>query len=229
MPLLAMRVLVLALVLLPVAADAHRSGCHRWHSCPSDRDTYVCGDLGYCSQCPNNPYCEEGRARLVAAPPSVQAPSPEIPARAPTPGASLRREAATVVRVVDGDTVDVEVAGRRERIRLIGLNTPETKDPRRPVQCFGREASARAKALLPVGAAVQFEADPSQGERDRYGRLLRYIVLADGRNVAEVMIAEGYGFEYTYRLPYRDQDRFRAAQREARAGGRGLWRPGACP
>jgi micrococcal nuclease len=75
---------------------------------------------------------------------------------------------------------------------------------------------------------VLLDPDPTQGDRDRYGRLLRYIMLPDGRNFAEVMIAEGYGFEFTYRLPYREQARFQAAQRQARAEGRGLWAPGAC-
>lgn len=226
------------LAVLRGGAEAHRSGCHRWHSCPSDTGSYVCGDLGYCSQCPDNRYCLNGQPRQTdivrpspaARPaPAVPLPSPEGPARAPTPGTTLGREAATIIRVIDGDTVDVEVGGRRERLRLIGLDTPESVDPRRPVECFGREASARAKALLPAGARVQLEADATQGERDRYGRLLRYIVLADGRNFAEVMIRDGYGFEYTFRFPYRYQDAFKAAQREARANERGLWKPGACP
>jgi micrococcal nuclease len=130
--------------------------------------------------------------------------------------------------VVDGDTVDVRVGGRVERVRLIGLDTPESVDRRRPVECFGREASARAKELLLAGPQVLLEADPSQGDRDRYGRLLRYIILPDGRNFAEVMIGEGYGFEFTYRLPYRYQERFKAAQRDAREQERGLWAPGAC-
>jgi micrococcal nuclease len=208
-------------------ADAHRSGCHRWHSCESDRGTSVCGDLGSCGQCPDNQFCEAGRPRAAAGPP-VALPMPEAPARAPTPGTALQREPATVVRVVGGDTVDVRVGGRVERVRLIGLDTPESVDPRRPVECFGREASRKAAELLPVGAAVQLEADPSQGDRDKYGRLLRYIVLPDGRHFAEVMIAEGYGFEYTYAVPHRYQERFRAAQRQAREEERGLWTAGAC-
>ncbi|HEY8368526.1 MAG TPA: thermonuclease family protein [Thermodesulfobacteriota bacterium] len=147
----------------------------------------------------------------------------------PALGESIHREPGTVLRVVDGDTVDVQLGGRRERLRLIGLNTPETVDPRRPVECFGREASAKAKALLPAGTRVYVEQDPQQGQRDRYGRLLAYLILPDGRNFAEVMIADGYGFEYTYRLPYRYQERFRAAQARARAEQRGLWAPSACP
>jgi micrococcal nuclease len=147
----------------------------------------------------------------------------------PTPtGGAMPAEEGTLVRVVDGDTVDVEVQGRAERVRLIGLDTPETRHPRRPVECFGREATAKAESLLPPGLPLELESDPTQGNRDKYGRLLRYVWLPDGRNVAEVMIAEGYGFEYTYALPYRHMDGFKAAQREARAAERGLWAPNTC-
>ena len=83
---------------------------------------------------------------------------------------------ATVVRVIDGDTVDVQLLdGRRERIRVIGLDTPEVVDPRRPVECMGREATARAKELLPAGRSVSLEGDPTQDTRDRYGRALRHL------------------------------------------------------
>jgi hypothetical protein len=58
--------LTASLFFLPAASSAHRSGCHRWHSCPSDRGTYVCGDLGYCSQCPDNQYCLLGKPRVKA-------------------------------------------------------------------------------------------------------------------------------------------------------------------
>src|SRR5689334_4640170 len=87
---------------------------------------------------------------------------------------------ATVVRVIDGDTVDVRLEGQVVRLRLIGIDTPEVVDPRRPVECFGREASARAHELLD-GQTVAVESDPTQGDTDRYGRLLRYIWLSDGR------------------------------------------------
>jgi micrococcal nuclease len=141
----------------------------------------------------------------------------------------VRREAATVVRVVHGDTVKVRVGGRVETVRPIGLDTPESVDSRRPSHCFGREASARARQLLLPAPKVLLEADPSQGERDRYGRVLRYIWLPDGRNFALVMVSEGYGFEFTYRFPCRYQAEFKAAEREAREQQRGLWAPGACP
>jgi micrococcal nuclease len=129
-----------------------------------------------------------------------------------------------VTEVVDGDTVKV-AAG--ETVRLIGIDTPETRDPRTTVQCFGREASARARALMD-GERVTLELDPTQGERDRYGRLLAYVWLGDGRLVNEVLVAEGYAHEYTYATPYRHRDRLRAAEAAARAGGLGLWSPATC-
>lgn len=134
----------------------------------------------------------------------------------------------TVIRVVDGDTVDVAYEdGHTERIRLIGMDTPETVDPRKAVQCYGAEASARAHELLD-GQTVTLEMDPSQGERDRYSRLLAYLRLVDGSNFAEVMIAEGYAHEYTYRTPYAYQEAFRAAELSARDQQVGLWSSDTC-
>lgn len=133
-----------------------------------------------------------------------------------------------VVRVVDGDTVDVLLEdSRRERLRLIGMDTPELYDPRKPVQCFAREASARAHELLD-GQRVSIEGDPSQDTRDRYGRLLAYLWLDDATLFNLRMIAEGYAHEYTYHLPYRYQAEFKEAERQAREQQRGLWSPGTC-
>jgi micrococcal nuclease len=96
-----------------------------------------------------------------------------------------------VAEVVDGDTVKVRMNGAVETLRLIGINTPEVVDPRTAVQCFGREASARAKELL-SGKRVRIEQDPSQDSRDRYGRLLAYVWLEDGTFFNQQMIAEGF-------------------------------------
>lgn len=145
----------------------------------------------------------------------------------PTATPAPERVAARVVEVVDGDTLDVSIDGQTERLRLIGIDTPEVVDPRTPVQCFGREASAKAHELLD-GQTVQLEADESQGERDRYGRLLRYIWLPDGRHYNLLMIAEGYAHEYTYDVPYRYQAEFKQAEREAREAARGLWASTTC-
>jgi len=155
--------------------------------------------------------------------------------RAPVGGglAQAQSSPAIVHRVIDGDTVDVQVAdGGVERIRIIGLDTPESVDPRKPVQCFGREASDQAKALMPVGSIVSLEDDESQGLRDKYGRRLAHIVvpLADGTNVvfAREMIAGGFAHHYIYRVPSMYAAEFDAAQTDAIAAQRGLWSPETC-
>jgi len=145
---------------------------------------------------------------------SALAPPPDLPA-------------APVVRVVDGDTVDVRLDGQVVRLRLIGIDTPEIVDPREPVQCFGREASAKAHELLD-GQTVTLEADSTQDDVDRYGRRLRYIWLPDGRLFNQEMIGQGYAFEYTYRVPYKYQAEFKQTEREAREAQRGLWSPQTC-
>lgn len=132
-----------------------------------------------------------------------------------------------VTRVVDGDTFDVDVDGKIERIRMIGVDTPETVDPRKPVQCFGKEASAKTGSLI-AGKRVTLEADATQGERDKYGRLLRYVFLPDGQNLGLVLIQEGYAHEYTYDLPYKYQQMFRDAEKTAREEKKGLWADDAC-
>lgn len=133
----------------------------------------------------------------------------------------------SVLKVVDGDTIHIDMNGKKETVRLIGMNTPETVDPRRPVECFGKEASAKAKELLD-GQQVRIETESSQGERDKYGRLLGYVIREDGLLFNRYMIEEGYAYEYTYRLPYKYQAEFKTAQKEAEAAGRGLWAPGVC-
>jgi micrococcal nuclease len=136
----------------------------------------------------------------------------------PTPNQKL----FDVVKVVDGDTIDVSVNGTIERMRLIGINTPETVDPRKPVECFGVEASSKAKSLL-GGKKVVLESDSSQGEKDKYGRLLRYVFLEDGTNFNLTMIKEGYAYEYTCNTPYKYQLEFKKAQKEAETNKAGLW------
>jgi micrococcal nuclease len=165
------------------------------------------------------------RPTATIAPPT-NAPALALPANEPL-ALPAGLPSATVARVVDGDTVDVTLDGQTLRVRLIGIDTPEVVDPRRPVECFGREASDRAHELLD-GQAVFLEDDPSQGDADRYGRALRYLWLPDGRLFNLEMVAQGYAFEYTYDQPYAYQAQLRQAQRDAREQGRGLWAPGAC-
>ncbi|HOX41133.1 MAG TPA: thermonuclease family protein [bacterium] len=132
-----------------------------------------------------------------------------------------------VVKVVDGDTLDININGTAQRIRLIGVDTPEIVDPRIPVQCFGKEASDKAKSIL-TGKKVAIEDDASQGDKDRYDRLLRYVYLEDGTHFNKQMISDGYAFEYTYNVPYRYQLDFKAAEKAARESSNGLWSPSTC-
>lgn len=132
-----------------------------------------------------------------------------------------------IVSVTDGDTLKVDLNGTTETVRLIGIDTPETVDPRTTVQCFGQEASDYAKSLL-TGKSVKLEADSSQGERDKYNRLLRYIILEDGTNINKKMITDGYAYEYTYNTPYKYQSEFKVAQQDATNASRGLWAANTC-
>lgn len=142
-------------------------------------------------------------------------------------GASSAGPLYRVTEVVDGDTIRVLRGGEEETLRLIGLDTPETRDPRRPVECYGREASERGRELL-GGRRVRLAGDPSQDAVDRYGRSLVYVFREDGLFYNREMIRGGFANEYTYRTPYEYREEFRAAQREAREAKRGLWSPDTC-
>lgn len=126
-----------------------------------------------------------------------------------------------VASVEDGDTITVDMDGKEERIRMIGVDTPETQDPRKPVQCFGRAASDFTKNLI-GSQPVRLEADEQSDNRDRYNRLLRYVYLPDGRLVQAEIIKEGYGFAYTS-FPFTKSAEFKAYQQEAMNQNRGLW------
>lgn len=121
-----------------------------------------------------------------------------------------------VVRVVDGDTLLLD---GNERVRLIGVDTPESVDPRRPVQSYGKEASAFTRRLA-QGKRVRLSYD--QERKDRYGRTLAYVYLEDGTLLNAEIIRQGYGQVLT-RFPFRYLEEFRAYEREARGQRRGLW------
>jgi len=133
----------------------------------------------------------------------------------------------TVTKIVDGDTIDVNINGVAERLRLIGIDTPEVVDPRKPVECFGREASKKASELL-LNQRVKLEPDQTQNDRDKYGRLLRYIYKEDGLFYNKWIIENGYAHEYTYVIPYKYRAEFQQAENYARENKLGLWSPDAC-
>lgn len=127
-----------------------------------------------------------------------------------------------VTEFVDGDTIAVNMNGASERIRLIGVDTPETHDPRKPVQCYGLAAAAYTKQLIGL-SSVRLEADPLSTNRDRYNRLLRYVYLPDGRLVNAEIIKNGYGFAYLS-FPFTKSDEFHNYELEARRQNLGLWK-----
>lgn len=136
------------------------------------------------------------------------------------------RETAKVLRVIDGDTIEVLVESYEDTVRLIGIDSPETLDERKPIQCFGKEAFAKADEIL-TNKTVTLESDPTQGNKDEYKRLLRYVFLLDGTNFNEFMIKEGYAREYTFKgSSYKYQLEFRSAEKKAKQGKEGLW--GSC-
>ena len=131
-----------------------------------------------------------------------------------------------MVEVVDGDTVVVRLGGHDQTVRLIGVDTPETKHPTKPVQCFGPEASEFTARVLPKGVAVRLERDVEA--RDHFGRVLAYVFRAsDGTFVNVELARQGYARPLAIAPNDAHAAEVEAAAREARTQGRGLWR--ACP
>ncbi len=157
----------------------------------------------------------------------VQALAMQVATTSPQTDAQISTDAYTVIKVIDGDTIKIDLNGTVETIRLIGINSPETVDPRKPVECFGKEASDMAKQLL-TGRKVRIEKDSSQGDLDKYGRTLAYVYRDDGLFIDAYMVANGYAYEYTYDAPYRYQSLFKQDQANAKAAQKGLWKPGVC-
>jgi len=136
---------------------------------------------------------------------------------------------AKVIRVIDGDTVEARLAdtGIIERIRIIGLDTPELHHPRKPVEYYAQEAKERAELLL-LGKSIKLRLDETntvKGHRGRYRRLLAHVIFSQGAYFAESMILEGYAHAYLkYPFDPALMERFRDAEKQARQSGRGLWK-----
>ncbi|MDO8622494.1 MAG: thermonuclease family protein [bacterium] len=145
------------------------------------------------------------------------APARSSVASAITPAPAAPDGTVLVAQVVDGDTIVLEGG---ETVRYIGIDTPETVDPRRGVQCFGPEASKANKALV-EGKRVRLVADVE--DRDKYHRMLRYVYLPDGTFVNLELARQGFAPAYTYPPNNAHVEEFRLAAREAREAKRGLW------
>lgn len=129
---------------------------------------------------------------------------------------SSTKKSYDVIRVKDGDTVVLSTIGT---VRLIGVDTPETVHPNKPVEYFGKEASEFANRLL-KGKKVSIEYESIK--KDKYNRFLGYLYLEDGTNVNKKIIEEGYGFAYL-EYPFSKMDEFKSAQKKAKENGKGLW------
>jgi micrococcal nuclease len=126
-----------------------------------------------------------------------------------------------IAKFDDGDTIVVDMDGHNETVRFIGVDTPETRDPRKAVQCFGYAAAEFTEKLI-GSSPVRLESDPINTNRDRYNRLLRYVYLPDGQLVNAELIKQGYGFAYLS-FPFTKAEEFRQYETDAREANRGLW------
>lgn len=147
--------------------------------------------------------------------------SPASSDPAPVPVATSTVE---VVAVVDGDTIDVATAAGKQRVRIIGIDTPEIGRDGEPSECYAHEARDFVDALL-HGRDVELRSDATQADVDVYGRLLRHVIV-HGHSAAVETIAAGAGYAYTYDAAYDGQSDHQAAQNAAQGAGLGLW--GAC-
>lgn len=131
-------------------------------------------------------------------------------------------DSGTVVEVIDGDTVDLSLADHRQRVRLIGIDTPETKHPTKPVQCYGPEATSFIESLLPRGTKIHIERDTEA--RDAYDRLLVYLYRdSDNMFINLELVLQGYAHVLTIEPNLAYMERFVAASRDAQSNSRGLW------
>lgn len=128
----------------------------------------------------------------------------------------------TINHYVDGDTIAVNMNGTVETVRFIGVDTPETHKPNTPVQCYGPDAAAHTKDAISKFGKVRLEADRLDTNRDRYGRLLRYVYLPDGTLLDKQIIQQGFGFAYLD-FPFSKKAEFAQAQQAAQTAKLGLW------
>ncbi len=233
--------LAVAFTTLAVATPAHAATCSDY---PNQAAAQAAGDTKDADG--DGIYCESLPCPCSTAPPTrTPPPSTPAPAPAPTPApapapapteppAEEPREVETytgrVKSVVDGDTIKVAITDRGTKtVRLLGIDTPETRKPGTPVECGGREATAAMKRLALRGKRkrgwqVTLRTDPTQATTDRYGRLLAYVTRPDGRLLQTQMLYSGWAATYVFEnKPVQRHSQFLAAEKVARDGGKGIW------
>ena len=134
---------------------------------------------------------------------------------------TIKQESIELARIIDGDTVIVKINGEEKSVRLIGIDTPEKNE------CFEKEATEKLKTLI-ENKKIKLEADNSQDDKDKYGRLLRYIYLENGTLVNKKLIEEGAAKEYTYKIAYKFQAEFKETEKMAKEKKMGIWADGIC-
>ncbi len=129
-----------------------------------------------------------------------------------------------VLRVIDGDTIQVLIDGKPVTVRLLGIDTPETSTKRTGYrECYGKEATEYAKSLL-AGKTVRIETDTTQDSKDKYGRMLAHVFFSWGRYYQEESIKNGYGFRYVYKKPTKYDSRLKVAENFAKKNNLGVWK-----
>ncbi|MGO1226425.1 MAG: thermonuclease family protein [Brachybacterium sp.] len=169
-------------------------------------------------------------ALLVLALTTAAACTPLAQTPTPPPQPQPTQEVATVDYVIDGDTIDVTTpTGETQRVRLLGINTPEVSHDDEPGQCGGEAATEQLRALLPEGTSVHLQADTTADDQDRYGRLLRYVELETGADIGRELISAGYAHAWApASAPDPDRlDAYQDATDEAEAANTGSW--ATCP
>ncbi len=132
-----------------------------------------------------------------------------------------------VIEITDGDTIKVKYETAEEKVRIIGIDTPETVDPRKPVECCGKEATEKLTRLID-GRTVKLVIDPNGDDRGTYGRLIRYVYL-DSQDIGAEMIKQGYAYAYLkYPFTQSKMDEYKNYEKQARENEVGLWAPGVC-
>ncbi|MDD4938527.1 MAG: thermonuclease family protein [Candidatus Shapirobacteria bacterium] len=139
----------------------------------------------------------------------------------PTTAEEINKDNYVLVKVIDGDTLTVKINDKEESVRLIGIDAPESNE------CMGTEATEKLKEML-ENKEIKLEADESQENQDVYGRLLRYVFI-DGQLINQRMITDGWAKEYTFKVAYKYQEKFKEVENQAKENKKGIWGGNICP
>ncbi len=221
-----MKYLVLTFLLIsflfPYPGEAHpgRTASDGCHYCRTNCDRW--GAVW------NERHCHNGYVAPSYAPQQITTPTKKV-AVEKTDYTKLSSTFVTVTGVIDGDTVKVKFADdTTEKVRLLGIDTPEKNDSRKTVECFSKEASEYLKTLI-GGKPIELKKDKSADNRDKYKRLLRYAYTVDGEDIDLKMIKDGYAYALTkYRMDAKQKKEYKNAENEAKKNQYGLWAPNSC-